>query len=100
LGTYTGFNTGSDFAFHETPQHPLERIKQRKAASINDNNDSAYDNIFATHPQNSEHYIRRRQTSIYIDNNNDQHLGNAIDTITESSESENAEKHIHEHPKR
>ena len=57
MGTYTGFNTGSDYAFHE-PQHPLERIQQRKAASINnDNNDSAFDNIFETHPQSSEQYI-------------------------------------------
>jgi len=34
MGTYTGFNEGSDFAFHETPLHPLERIQQREAASI------------------------------------------------------------------
>ena len=101
MGTYTGFNTGRNYKFHKTPQHPLERIQQRKAASINnDNNVSAFDNIFETHPQSSEHYIRRRQTSINIDNNqNDQTLGNAIDTITENSESENAEKHIHKHLK-
>jgi hypothetical protein len=101
MGTYTGFGTGSDFAFHETPQHPLERIQQRKAVSINnDNNDSVFDNIFETHPQSSDNYIRRRQTSINIDNNqNDQTLGTAIDTITENSDSKNAEKHIHKHLK-
>jgi len=98
MGTYTGFNTGADYNFHETPHHPLERIQQRKTASINnDNNDSAFDNNFETHPQSSENYIRRRQTSIDIDNNNDQPLGNAIDTITDNSDSENAEKHIHKH---
>jgi len=97
--TYTGFNTGSDYNFHE-PQHPLEIIQQRKAASINDNdnNDSAFDNIFETHPQSSDNYIRRRQTSIGIDNNqNDHPLGQAIDTITETSDSEDAETHIHKH---
>jgi len=100
MGAYTGFNTGSDYNFHETPQHPLERIQQRKAASINDNNESGhFDNIFEKLPQSSENYIRRRQTSIEIDNNYDETLGNAIDTITENSESENAEKHIHKHLK-
>jgi len=101
MGTYTGFNTGSDYAFRETPQHPLERIQQRKAASINnDNNDSAFDNIFEKHPQNSEQYIHRRQSSINIDNNqNDENLGNAIDTRTENSESENATNKIHKHLK-
>jgi len=99
--TYTGFNTGSDYAFHESPPHPLERIQQRKTASIdNENNESVFDNIFETHPQSSENYIRRRQTSIGIDNNqNDLPLGQAIDTITETSDSENAEKHIHKHLK-
>jgi len=97
MGTYTGFNTGSDYNFHE-PQHPLERIQQRKAASINnDNNDYVFDTIFEKHPQSSENYIRRRQTNIGIDNNNDETLGNAIDTITENSNSEDAEKHIHKH---
>jgi hypothetical protein len=101
MRTYTGFDTVSDFAFHETPQHPLERIQQRKAVSINnDNNDSAFDNIFEKHPQSSEQYIRRKQTSINIDNNqNDQTLGTAIDTITENSDSENAETHINKHVK-
>jgi len=101
MGTYTGFNTGSDFAFHETTQHPLERIQQRKAASINnDNNESAFDNIFEKHPQSSEQYIHRRQSSINIDNNQtDEKLVNAIDTITETSDSENEEKQIHKHLK-
>ena len=90
--TYTGFNTGSDYAFHE-PQHPLERIQQRKAASIDNDNESVFDNIFETHPQSSENYIRLRQTSIGIDNNtNDHPLGQAIDTLTETSDSEDAEK--------
>ena len=76
--------------------HPLERIQQRKAASINNDNESVFDNIFETHPQSSEQYIRRRSTSIGIDNNqNDQTLGNEIDTITDNPDSENAEKHIH-----
>jgi len=96
--TYTGFNTGSDYAFHETPQHPLERIQQRNAASNNDNNESAFDNIFETHPQSSDNYIRRKQPSVGIDNNNNhQPLGNAIDTITDTSDSEDAETHIHKH---
>ena len=94
--TFTGFNTGSDYAFHEPP-HPLERI-QRKAASINNDNESVFDNIFETHHQSSEQYIRRRQSSINIDNNqNNENLGNAIETITETSDSEDAEKQIHKH---
>jgi len=99
MGTYTGFDTGSDYAFHEA-QHPLEKIQQRKEVSINnDNNDSAFDNIFEKHPQSSDHYIMRRHSSIDIDNNNDQPLGNAIDKITENSDSENAKTHIHKHLK-
>jgi hypothetical protein len=52
--TYTGFNTGSDYVFQDTPQHPLERIQQRKEASINNDNESASDNIFEPHPQSPE----------------------------------------------
>jgi len=101
MGTYTGFNTGSVYAFHETTQHPLERIQQRKAKSINnDNNDFAFDNIFEKHPQSSEQYIHRRQSSINIDNNqNNENLGNAIDTITKTSESKNATTQMHTHLK-
>jgi hypothetical protein len=97
--TYTGCNIESDYAFHE-PQHPLERIQRRKAASNNTNNESAFNNVFETHPQSSDNYIRRRQTSLGIDNNNDHPLGQAIDTITENSDFDDAKNHIHKHLRR